>query len=67
MKYTKKHYIECTKGQQNIPNSRKIGPPKFTEMRIFGLKINHLATLCRRRILSGTPKIFVRKPKPRST
>jgi hypothetical protein len=37
---------------ENIPNGQKIyqhfppqGPPKFTQIRIFGLEINHLATL----------------------
>jgi hypothetical protein len=36
---------------QNIPNGHKIkhfsikGPPKFTQIEIFGLKTNHLATL----------------------
>jgi hypothetical protein len=41
-----------TKRPSNIPNGHKIyqhfpfqGPPKFTQTGIFGLKINHLATL----------------------
>jgi hypothetical protein len=53
--------IKCTKWTQNIPNYRKIDQmvitctniflcklqkePKFTQIVIFGLKINHLATL----------------------
>jgi hypothetical protein len=52
--------IKYTKWPQNIPNGRKIcrlnghavfqhlplhEPPKFTQTVIFGLKINHLATL----------------------
>jgi hypothetical protein len=51
---------KCTKWSQNIPKVRKIlqmdikyinilqsmyGTPKFTQIGIFGLKINHLATL----------------------
>jgi hypothetical protein len=39
----------------NIPNGHKIyqhfpfqGPPKFTQIGIFGFKTNHLATLQRR-------------------
>jgi hypothetical protein len=51
--------INYTKWQQNIPNEHKIyqyfpfqGPPKFTQIRIFGLKINHLATLLGRSPLS---------------
>jgi hypothetical protein len=42
------------------PKSSKIykhfpiqGPPKFTQIGIFGLKTNHLATLC------NVPKTFV--------
>jgi hypothetical protein len=42
-----------TKWQLNIPNGHKYanilhilqGPPKLTKIGIFGLKINHLATL----------------------
>jgi hypothetical protein len=44
--------IKYTKWPQNIPNGRKIcqhfqlqDPPIFTQIRIFGLKIYHLATL----------------------
>jgi hypothetical protein len=44
--------IKYPKCLQNIPNGHKIcqhcpilGPPKFTQMMSFGLKINHLATL----------------------
>jgi hypothetical protein len=40
--------LEFTKWSQNFPNYRKIyqqGPPKFTQIGIFGLKIYHLATL----------------------
>jgi hypothetical protein len=40
------------KWQWSIPNSHKIyqyfllqGPPKYTQIEIFGIKINHLATL----------------------
>jgi hypothetical protein len=49
---------KCTKWSQNTPNLHKIfqaaikykhfpilGPPKFTQIEIFGLKTNHLATL----------------------
>jgi hypothetical protein len=51
---------KCTRWSQNFPNGRKIcipnghkilehfpisGPIKFTQMGIFGLKTNHLATL----------------------
>jgi hypothetical protein len=39
-------------GRKNFPNGRKIyqhlplqDPPKFIQIWIFGLKINHLATL----------------------
>jgi hypothetical protein len=46
---------KCTKKTQKVPNGHKIsphfpikGPPKFTQIGIFGLKINHLATLSRR-------------------
>jgi hypothetical protein len=41
-----------TKSPENLPNGHKIcqqfplqDPPKFTQIGIFGLKINHLATL----------------------
>jgi hypothetical protein len=41
-----------TKRPQNTPNSRKIyqhfpykGPPKYTQIGIFGTKTNHLATM----------------------
>jgi hypothetical protein len=34
------------------------GPPKFTRIRIFGLKINHLATL----FGTGNPHLFVFLP-----
>jgi hypothetical protein len=44
--------MNYTKCPQNIPNGHKIfqhlpfkGPPKFTQIGIFGLKTNHLATL----------------------
>jgi hypothetical protein len=43
--------INYTKWPLNIPNGHKIkhlqfkGPPKFTQMGVFGLKTNHLATL----------------------
>jgi hypothetical protein len=44
--------IKYTKWPQNIPNGHKIyqhflfqGRPKFTQIGIFGLKRNHLATL----------------------
>jgi hypothetical protein len=44
--------IRYTKWLLNIPNGHKIyqhftfqGPPKFTQIGIFGLKRNHLATL----------------------
>jgi hypothetical protein len=47
-----KKAINYTKWQQNIPNGHKIfkhfplqSPPKITQSGIFGLKINHLATL----------------------
>jgi hypothetical protein len=40
--------------RKNVPNSHKIykhfpiqGPQKFTQIEIFGLKINHLTTLTR--------------------
>jgi hypothetical protein len=47
---------KCTKWSQSIPNVRKIfqmaikyssifPSPKFAQLGIFGLKINHLATL----------------------
>jgi hypothetical protein len=46
----------CTKGLSNITNGHKIyqhfpfqGPPKYTQIEIFGLKIYHLATLGTRR------------------
>jgi hypothetical protein len=46
--------IKYPKCLLNIPNGHKIyqhfpiyGPPKFTQIRIFGLKRNHLATLHR--------------------
>jgi hypothetical protein len=52
---TRKMYqikTKCNKWSQNIPNGHKIyqhfpnhGPPKLTQISIFGLKINHLATL----------------------
>jgi hypothetical protein len=42
----------CTKLPQYIPNGQRIcqpftlqGSPKLTQIRIFGLKISHLATL----------------------
>jgi hypothetical protein len=42
----------ATKWTENLPNGHKIyqhlplqDTPKFTQIRIFGLKINHLATL----------------------
>jgi hypothetical protein len=45
--------MDYTKRPQIVPNGRKIhqhfpfqGPPKFTQIVIFGLQINHLATLC---------------------
>jgi hypothetical protein len=56
-KYTKvplnvQMVVKCTKWQYYIPNDHKIyqhfpfqGPPKCTQIGIFGLKINHLATL----------------------
>jgi hypothetical protein len=44
--------IHCSKFPKNIPNGHKIyqhvpfqGPPKFTQIGIFGMKTNHLATL----------------------
>jgi hypothetical protein len=44
--------IKYPKSLQNIPNGHKInqhfpiqGPPKFTQIGIFGLKTNPLATL----------------------
>jgi hypothetical protein len=44
--------LNYTKWPYNIPNGHKIyphlpfkGPPKFTQIGIFGLKTNHLATL----------------------
>jgi hypothetical protein len=44
--------INYTKWPYNIPNGHKNiqqlpfkGPPKFTQIGIFGLKTNHLATL----------------------
>jgi hypothetical protein len=44
--------LNYTKWTLNIPNGHKIyqhlpfkGPPKFTQICIFGLKTNHLATL----------------------
>jgi hypothetical protein len=44
--------INCTKWPENLPNDNKIyqtlpwqEPPKFAKIGIFGLKINHLATL----------------------
>jgi hypothetical protein len=46
--------INYTKWTENIPNGHKIyqhfpfqGTPKFTQIGIFGLKTNHLATLLR--------------------
>jgi hypothetical protein len=43
----------------NIPNDHKVyqhflisGPPKFTQIRIFGLKRSHLATLDGRQIVN---------------
>jgi hypothetical protein len=49
---TKWTYITYTKWHENIPNGHKIyqhfpfqGPPKFTQIRILGLRIKHLATL----------------------
>jgi hypothetical protein len=56
-KYTKSplHYhmaIKCTKLSWYIPNGHRIyqpfafqGPPKFSQIGIFGMKIYHLATL----------------------
>jgi hypothetical protein len=35
-------------------------PPKFTQIGIFGLKTNHLATLCPMLILSGNGKKAIR-------
>jgi hypothetical protein len=45
--------LKYTKWLKNIPNDHKIyyqhffiqGPTKFTQIGIFGLKTNHLATL----------------------
>jgi hypothetical protein len=60
VKYTKsgkiyKITIKNTKWPQNRPNSHKIYqhlplrvPPKFTQIKIFGLKICHLETLFRK-------------------
>jgi hypothetical protein len=52
--------IKYTKWPEYIPNVHRIyqaflfkGPPKFTQIRIFGLKIYHLATL----VDSGRSKI----------
>jgi hypothetical protein len=42
-----------TKRPQNIPNGYKI-IPKFTQIGIFGLKTNHLATLLWRAIGAGS-------------
>jgi hypothetical protein len=52
-KYTKwPQLCTYTKRPQIVPNGHKIyqhfpfkGPPKYTKIGIFGLKINHLATL----------------------
>jgi hypothetical protein len=53
-KYTKWPQNICTKWSLNIPNDHKLyqhfpflGPPKFTQIGILGLKTNHLATLLR--------------------
>jgi hypothetical protein len=50
--------LNYTKWTLNIPNCHKIyqhlpfkGPPKFTQICIFGLKTNHLATLVMSTIL----------------
>jgi hypothetical protein len=50
--YTKWPYIASNGQKLLIQNGRKKyqhfpfqGPPKYTQIRIFGLKINHLATL----------------------
>jgi hypothetical protein len=60
---------KCTKWSKNIPNvdlknpnghnmyqyfSKQV-PPKFTLMGIFGLKINHLATLFCNRLYPPSP------------
>jgi hypothetical protein len=54
----------CTKLPRNIPNGRKIqfpfqGPPKYTQIGIWGMKINHLATL---EPSSKHPKGFLTEP-----
>jgi hypothetical protein len=52
--------IKCNKRPKYIPNGRRIcqpfpfqGPPKFTQIVIFVLKIYHLATLRVRNQLSS--------------
>jgi hypothetical protein len=54
IKYTKRPQI-LTKWPYNRPNGHKIYQPlpKFTQIRIFVLKINHLATLRRTRLSSN--------------
>jgi hypothetical protein len=51
-RYTKRRQVICTKWPWNIPNGHKIyqhfpfkGPTKFAQIGMFGMKINHLATL----------------------
>jgi hypothetical protein len=55
--------IKYPKCLSNIPNGHKIyhqfaikGPPKCSQIEIFGLKINHLATLLRRKKIQGNLK-----------
>jgi hypothetical protein len=50
--YTKRPYVIPNDHKLQIPNGRKIyqhfpfqGSPKYTQIGIFGLKLNHLATL----------------------
>jgi hypothetical protein len=55
--YTKRGYIISNGHKIGIHNGRKIyqhfqfqGPPKYTQIGILGMKINHLATLIRKKI-----------------
>jgi hypothetical protein len=55
-----------TKWSENIPNGHKIylhfplqDPPKLTQIGVFGLKINHLATLVCDIFIFGTMPHFL--------
>jgi hypothetical protein len=39
--------IKYTKLPKNTKHFQFLGPPKYTKIGIFGMKINHLATLVR--------------------